>query len=63
VTVTTPYGEIRVKVGRQNGTLRTAMPEYEDCRTRAAESGAPVKLVQAAAIAAAWEQLAPQHPH
>lgn len=58
VPVTTAYGEIRVKVGRQNGELRTATPEYEDCRRRAEEAGVSVKRVQAAATAAAWERLA-----
>jgi uncharacterized protein (DUF111 family) len=48
-----------VKVGRQDGELRTATPEYEDCRQAAEAAGAPVKLVQAAATAAAWERLHP----
>ncbi|MBI3911103.1 MAG: nickel pincer cofactor biosynthesis protein LarC [Armatimonadetes bacterium] len=56
VTVSTPYGDVRVKIGRQNGEVRTAMPEYEDCRRRARERSVPLKDVQAAAIAA-WEQL------
>ena len=58
VEVATPFGTVRVKVGRQNGALRTAMPEYEDCRARAAEAGVAVKRVQAAATAAAWQVLA-----
>ncbi|MCC2668347.1 MAG: hypothetical protein K0Q72_818 [Armatimonadetes bacterium] len=57
VSVETPYGAVRVKVGRQAGELRTATPEYEDCRERAVERGVPVKLVQAAATAAAFQQL------
>lgn len=59
VEVSTPYGLVRVKVGRQDGELRTATPEYEDCRRAAADSKVPVKLVQAAAAAAAWERLHP----
>lgn len=59
VTVETPYGSVRVKVGTQNGEVRTAMPEFEDCRARAAESGAPVKLVHAAALAAGLLRLQP----
>jgi hypothetical protein len=55
--VETPYGAVRVKVGRQGGELRTAMPEFEDCRARAKEAGVPAKLVQAAATAAAFQQL------
>lgn len=57
VPVETPYGLVRVKVARQDGELRTASPEYEDCRLRAAEARVPVKQVQAAATAAAWERL------
>jgi len=57
VEVDTGYGAVRVKVGRQDGVLRTATPEYEDCRKRAEEAGVPVKLVQAAATAAAWQRL------
>jgi pyridinium-3,5-bisthiocarboxylic acid mononucleotide nickel chelatase len=60
VEVPTPYGQVRVKVGRQDGALRTATPEYEDCRRAAAEAKVPVKLVQAAAAAAAWERLHPR---
>lgn len=56
--VETPYGVIRVKVARQDGELRTATPEYEDCRQRSAAAGVPVKKVQAAAMAAAWGLLA-----
>jgi uncharacterized protein (TIGR00299 family) protein len=57
VEVDTPYGTVKVKVGRQDGELRTTTPEFEDCRRRAREAGAPVKLVQAAAAAAAWTLL------
>lgn len=55
--VETEFGPVRVKVARQEGELRTAAPEYEDCRARAAEAGVPVKLVHAAASAAAWDTL------
>ena len=51
-TVTTPYGEIRIKIGSRNGEVFNAAPEFEDCRTAAAEHNVPVKLVQQAAIAA-----------
>ncbi|MBP6964299.1 MAG: nickel pincer cofactor biosynthesis protein LarC [Armatimonadetes bacterium] len=50
-TVTTPYGEIRVKVGRI-GDLETASPEYEDCRTAAASHGVPTRLVYDLSLAA-----------
>ncbi len=51
-TVTTPYGEIRIKIGSRNGETFNAAPEFEDCRTAAAKHNVPVKLVQQAAIAA-----------
>jgi len=51
-TVTTPYGDIRIKIGSRNGETYNAAPEFEDCRTAAAKHNVPVKLVQQAAIAA-----------
>jgi uncharacterized protein (TIGR00299 family) protein len=50
--VTTPYGNIRIKIGSRNGEVYNAAPEFEDCRTAAAQHNVPVKLVQQAAIAA-----------
>jgi len=51
-TVTTPYGDIRIKVGTRSGEVLNAAPEFEDCRAAAARHNVPVKLVQQAAIAA-----------
>ena len=51
-TVTTPYGEIRIKVASRNGEVFNAAPEFEDCRAAGAKHNVPVKLVQQAAIAA-----------
>jgi uncharacterized protein (TIGR00299 family) protein len=51
-TVTTPYGEIRIKLGSRNGEVFNAAPEFEDCRTAAAKHNVPLKFVQQAAIAA-----------
>ncbi len=51
-TVTTPYGEIRIKVGSRNGETYNAAPEFEDCRAAAEKHRVPVKQVQQAAIAA-----------
>jgi uncharacterized protein (TIGR00299 family) protein len=50
--VITPYGNIRIKIGSRNGEVYNAAPEFEDCRTAAAQHNVPVKLVQQAAIAA-----------
>jgi uncharacterized protein (TIGR00299 family) protein len=49
VAVTTPVGEIRMKVSRLNGTMLNAAPEYEDCQRIAAQKGIPLKQVFALA--------------
>ncbi|WP_353071171.1 nickel pincer cofactor biosynthesis protein LarC [Tunturiibacter gelidiferens] len=51
-TVTTPYGDIRVKIGTLNGEQCNIAPEFEDCRTAATKHNVPLKLVQQTAIAA-----------
>jgi uncharacterized protein (TIGR00299 family) protein len=52
VTVPTPYGGIRVKVGMLRGEVVNSHPEFEDCRNAAAAHGVPVKQVQQAALTA-----------
>ena len=52
VAVTTPYGEIRLKVGSLGGEELNVNPEFEDCRRAATEHGVALKLVQQAAVAA-----------
>jgi pyridinium-3,5-bisthiocarboxylic acid mononucleotide nickel chelatase len=52
VEVATPYGAVRIKIGRRRGALVNAAPEFEDCRQRAREHGVGVKEVLAAALAA-----------
>ncbi|MBE3069749.1 MAG: nickel pincer cofactor biosynthesis protein LarC [Planctomycetes bacterium] len=54
VEVATPFGPVRVKVGRRAGALVTASPEYEDCLRLAREHGMPFRQVYDAARAA-WE--------
>ena len=56
VPVETEHGPVRVKVGRREGKVLSAHPEYEDCAARARERGVPVKEVMAAAQAA-WRAL------
>jgi uncharacterized protein (TIGR00299 family) protein len=51
-TVTTRYGEVRVKIGRRGGEVYNVQPEFEDCERAAAASGAPVKEIWAAALTA-----------
>jgi uncharacterized protein (TIGR00299 family) protein len=52
VAVSTPYGQVRVKVARRGEAILGAHPEYDDCLARAREHGVPVKEVLAAAAAA-----------
>ena len=47
--VTTPFGEIRMKVSHMNGSLLNATPEYDDCQRIAVQQGIPLKQVIAAA--------------
>ena len=54
-TVTTPFGEIRVKVGRRGGETVQAWPEYEDCAAAARKAGVPLRTVQHEALRA-WAQ-------
>jgi len=51
-TVTTPYGQVRVKISHFNGETMQSTPEYEDCRTLALKTGVPLKEVQRAAVIA-----------
>lgn len=52
VSVETPFGPVRVKVGRRGETTLTRSPEYEDCARIARESNVSLKDVYAAAVAA-----------
>lgn len=51
-TVSTKYGDIRVKIGLMDGQPITASPEYEDCKKAAEAHGVPVKQVYHEALAA-----------
>jgi uncharacterized protein (TIGR00299 family) protein len=52
ISVDTPYGPIRVKLGRRGGRVVNAQPEFDDCRRAAQSHGVPVKEAIAAAVAA-----------
>jgi uncharacterized protein (TIGR00299 family) protein len=52
IAVETPFGRVAMKVARRNGEVMNAAPEFDDCARLAAERGAPVKDVQAAAMKA-----------
>jgi hypothetical protein len=44
-TVTTPWGEVRIKLGLRDGREVQAAPEFEDCRHIAETYALPVKQV------------------
>ncbi|MGH9601796.1 MAG: nickel pincer cofactor biosynthesis protein LarC [Terriglobales bacterium] len=50
VTVATPWGEVRMKLGSMNGSVSNFAPEYEDCRHLAVKNGIPLKTVMQEAI-------------
>jgi uncharacterized protein (TIGR00299 family) protein len=49
MTVRTPYGDVKVKVGKLNGKVVQAAPEFESCRALAEQAGVPLKAVYEAA--------------
>lgn len=52
VTVKTRFGSLAVKVGRLNGRVVQASPEFEACKKLAARAGVPLKAVYEAAVKA-----------
>jgi uncharacterized protein (TIGR00299 family) protein len=50
VTVVTPWGDVRMKIGTLNGTVSHYAPEYDDCRRIANEHHVPLKTVMQEAI-------------
>ena len=51
-SVQTPYGDVRIKVGRLDGEVLQAAPEFESCRMLADQAKVPLKEVYAAALRA-----------
>ncbi|MDB9494027.1 nickel pincer cofactor biosynthesis protein LarC [Spirulina major CS-329] len=54
-TVTTPYGDVTLKIASQGDRILNIQPEYEDCATHAQAHGIPWHTVHQAALTA-WEQ-------
>jgi uncharacterized protein (TIGR00299 family) protein len=52
VEVVTEHGPVRIKVGRLDGEVTSAAPEYEDCRRIAEATGLALKAVYALAMEA-----------
>ena len=51
-TVKTPFGEVTVKMGKLNGKIVQAAPEFESCKKLAEKAGVPLKEVYEAAVRA-----------
>jgi hypothetical protein len=43
--VETPFGELKVKLGKLDGQVVQASPEYESCKKLAAQAGVPLKQI------------------
>jgi uncharacterized protein (TIGR00299 family) protein len=50
VSVATPWGEVRMKLGSVGDKITNSAPEYEDCRRIAAEHNIPLKTVMQEAV-------------
>jgi len=50
ITVSTQWGNVRLKVASMNGTVMNYAPEYEDCRKIATEHRVPLKDVMQEAV-------------
>jgi uncharacterized protein (TIGR00299 family) protein len=62
VTVSTSYGDVRIKIAMLDGIVTHAQPEYEDCHARALAHRVPLKQVLDAAMQA-WSSHSPgSHP-
>ena len=57
-TVTTSYGDVRVKLGLKGERVVQVAPEFEDCRATAERSGMPLRSIYEAAVHA-WQSAAP----
>jgi len=51
VLVKTQYGELALKLGRLDGQVIQAAPEFESCKTAAEKNAVPIKRVYEAALA------------
>jgi len=60
-TVSTRFGDVRIKIASMNGTVSSYAPEYEDCRRIAAEHRVPLKQVMQEAVQA-YLQTAKESP-
>jgi hypothetical protein len=52
-TVKTPFGEVTVKLGKLNGKIVQAAPEFESCKKIAEQAKVSLKEIYQAALASA----------
>ena len=57
ITVSTRWGDVRLKVASMNGTVTNYAPEYEDCRKIAAQHHVPLKSVMQEAMQGYFKKL------
>ena len=50
--VQTPHGKVTVKIGRLDGKIVQAAPEFESCKKLATAANVPIKTVYEAAVKA-----------
>lgn len=60
VPVATPFGEVAVKLGKLNGRIIRAAPEFESCKSAAGRANVPLASVYDAALEAARRLVAAQ---
>jgi hypothetical protein len=61
ISVTTQWGDVRLKVASMNGTVTNYAPEYEDCRKIAAEHRVPLKSVMQEAMQQYLQSVGKKH--
>ena len=52
VSVSTDFGDVRIKISRMNGRILHVAPEYDDCRRLAVEKNVPLQRVISEALRA-----------
>ncbi len=57
MVVATPWGEVRVKVGKEGGRITNVSPEFADCAEIASMTGLPLKDIFSKAHALAMQEL------
>ena len=50
LSVSTDFGDVRIKISRMNGRILHVQPEYDDCRRLAVEKNVPLQRVISEAL-------------